>query len=183
MSFLEIFVMTGYIILSLFIWIFTLGIILATIGKLDREMKSKNLIYVLYFVLTVGVAKAQSPFEEEITLPTYDESNSEMMIIDEMSDWSHINDADKKYFFVKPGDYSGGKWPVYLRKSGTADSKRYIVLYNGNNTHPGKLDRSELAKVDFIFDNTDYWVVDRMAYWDEPDAYNPIQIKNSDNNP
>ena len=145
-------------------------------------MKSKNLIYVLYFVLTIGVAKAQSPFEEEITLPTYDESNSEMMIIDEMSDWSHINDADKKYFFVKPGDYSGGKWPVYLRKSGTADSKRYIVLYNGNNTHPGKLDRSELAKVDFIFDNTDYWVVDRMAYWDEPDAYNPIQIKNSDNN-
>ena len=36
MSFLEIFVMTGYIILSLFIWIFTLGIILATIGKLFK---------------------------------------------------------------------------------------------------------------------------------------------------
>ncbi|MCF6356825.1 MAG: T9SS type A sorting domain-containing protein [Draconibacterium sp.] len=144
-------------------------------------MKNNYLTYVLYFVFTVGVAKAQSPYEEEITLPTYDESNSEMLIIRTNSDWSHINDADKRYFFVEPGDYSGVGF-VKLTASGTSDKKRYIVLHNGNNTHPGKLDRSELAKIGFVFDNADYWVIDRMAYWDEPKAYNPIQVKNSNYN-
>ena len=144
-------------------------------------MKINYLVYILCFELIIGIAKAQSPYEEKITLPTYDESNSEMMIISKNSDWSHINDAGKKYFFVEPGDYSGAGF-VKLTASGTADSKRYIVLHNGNNTHPGKLDRSELAKVGFIFNNCDYWVIDRMAYWDSHAVYNPIQIKNSDNN-
>jgi len=36
MNFLEIFMMTGYVILSLLIWVFTLGIILAIIEKLFK---------------------------------------------------------------------------------------------------------------------------------------------------
>jgi len=122
-----------------------------------------------------------SPYLEKITLPQCDTTNPEVQIISSNADWSHINDIDKTIFCVKPGDYSS-LGNIKLTTSGTKNKKRYIVLDNGNNIHPGKLNKSELAKVGFILQDTNYWVIDRMAYWENPSTLNPIQIKNSDYN-
>jgi len=122
-----------------------------------------------------------SPYLEKITLTQCDTTNPEVQIISSNADWSHINDIDKTIFCVKPGDYSS-LGNIKLTTSGTKDKKRYIVLDNGNNIHTGKLNKSELAKVGFVLEDTNYWVIDRMAYWESPSTLNPIQIKNSDYN-
>ena len=130
---------------------------------------------------------SQSPYEESVTIPPYDSANAEMFLITNNTDWTHINDDTIKYFFVAPGDYSNAGLPsndykIVLNSSGTANSKRYISLYNGNNTHPGKLNQSQLAKVGFILQNANYWVIDRMSYWERADGMIPIKIDNSSNN-
>jgi len=122
-----------------------------------------------------------SPYLETITLPQCDTTNPEVQIISSNADWSHINDLDKTIFCVKPGDYSD-LGNIKLTTSGTKDKERYIVLDNGNNIHPGKLNKSELAKVGFILQDTNYWIIDRMAYWESLNTLNPIQIRNSDYN-
>ena len=150
----------------------------------------KRKIITVILILISSISNAQSSYEKAISLPTYDANNSEMLLIDSNADWSHINDPDKKYFFVTPRDYSSMGNTNYtdfygrieIKASGTATDKRYIILYNGNNTHPGKLNWSKLAKVGFVLQDANYWVIDRMAYWNEPKAINPILIKNSDNN-
>jgi len=122
-----------------------------------------------------------SPYLEKITLPQCDSSNPEVQIINTNADWKYINDVDKRIFCVKPGDYSSiGN--IKLTTSGTKNKKRYIILDNGNNIHPGKLDKKDLAKVGFILQDTNYWIIDRMAYWESPTTSNPIKIINSDNN-
>jgi len=130
--------------------------------------------------------QALTQYEEAVTLPRYDANNSEMMLITSDADWASINNPNINYFFVNPGDYSNsGAEPngrITLTASGTKDKKRYIILHNGNNTHAGKLDRNQLAKVGFILQGANHWVIDRMAYWDSPTVVNPILVKESSNN-
>ena len=121
-----------------------------------------------------------SPYLEPVTLPSCDATNSEVQFIKTMSDWSHINDTDKSIFCVSPGDYS--EKTITLTTSGTKDKKRYIVLNNGNDIHPGKLEKNNLAKVGFILKDTNYWVIDRMSYWDSYNTISPLKIVNSDYN-
>jgi len=152
----------------------------------------KNIITTtaLLFFLSTRIIIAQSIYEENVILPTYNANNSEMFLINSNADWSHINDTDKKYFFIAPGDYSSMGNTSYtdfygrivITTTGTATNKRYIILHNGNDTHTGKLSRNQLAKVGFVLQNANYWVIDRMAYWESPEALSPIEIKNSDHN-
>ena len=121
-----------------------------------------------------------SPYLEPINLPTCNANDPDVQFIKTMSDWSHINDAGKSIFCVSPGDYS--EKTITLTTSGTKDKKRYIILYNGNDIHPGKLDKKNLAKVSFIIKDTNYWTIDRMAYWESPTTLIPIKIINSSNN-
>ncbi len=128
---------------------------------------------------------SDSIYEKKIVLPVYDRNNPEMYLIKNNQDWKKINDHRIRFFFVTPGNYShagnsGGR--VILKTSGSASKKRYILLHNGNNTHPGKLSKNRLAKVGFLLKNTSNWVIDRMAYWESPGILNPIVLENSDNN-
>jgi len=150
----------------------------------------KKIILLVYILFIIVPFYAQSIYEENVILPVYDANNSEMFLISSDADWSHINDTDKKYFFVIPGDYShigntdytGLYGRIVITASGTATDKRYIILHNGNNMHPGKLNYNQLAKVGFVFQDANYWVIDRMSYWESATVLNPIQIKNSDHN-
>ena len=129
---------------------------------------------------TDGVDGYVSPYLEPVNLPTCDATNPEVQFINTVSDWSHINDLDKTIFCVSPGDYS--EETITLTTSGTKDKRRYIVLNNGNDIHPGKLNKEELAKIGLILQDTNYWIIDRMAYWESYSTQNPIKIINSDNN-
>ncbi len=148
-------------------------------------MKYTLTLWAAFNVLVVS--HAQSQYEEPVNIPPYDAANPAMFLIAADSDWNHINDTAIQYFYVLPGDYShagaaSNDYKIVLTASGTANQRRYISLHNGNNTHPGKLDTSRLAKVGFILQNADYWVIDRMAYWERYDGMIPITLENSSHN-
>ncbi len=147
----------------------------------------KSLLTKVVFVLAISAFYAQSTYEEPVNIPPYDPNNPDMMLIQSNADWSHINDANIHYFYVAPGDYSRAglsddDYRVLITQSGTPAQKRYIALYNGNNLHPGKLDRSQLAKVGFTLRNADYWVIDRMAYWERTDGLIAIVFEGASHN-
>jgi len=145
-------------------------------------------LFILLLVFNFStVCHSQSQYEEPVNIPPYDSLNSEMYLISTDSDWAYINDTTIRYFYVLPGDYSNAGLAindhrVVLSSSGTINKKRYISLYNGNNTHPGKLNYNQLAKVGFILQNANWWVIDRMAYWERYDGLVPIKVENSSNN-
>lgn len=106
------------------------------------------------------VAVYESVYTVDVTIPDYNPGNSEHFLISSVSDWSHINDADKRFFYVMP---HVGYDTVTITACGTASEKRYITLHNGNDTHPAKLSVAGQANVRLIFDNARYWVADRMS--------------------
>ncbi|MEN8228219.1 MAG: T9SS type A sorting domain-containing protein [Bacteroidota bacterium] len=128
-------------------------------------MKKTFLTLVTILILLVSITNAQSVYEEPVSIPQYDSTNPAMMLIDDFGDWTHINDASIRYFYVAPGNYyMAGR--VVITSSGTSTNKRYISLYNGNDLHPGKLPEDEVATVRLIFQEARHWVVDRMSYLD-----------------
>ena len=138
---------------------------------------SLRILLVMFMTTSYSLlTTAQSPYTIEVNIPPYDSTDSEHFLIKSKADWSHINDADKRFFYVKPNaDYG----VVTIRADGTADSKRYISLYNGNDLHPAMLDRSEQANVGFVFDKANYWIVDRMSRLDcGAGGHYCIEIKN-----
>ena len=135
--------------------------------------------------LEASATSSDSAYEKKLTFPVYNSSNPEMTLIKNNRDWKKINDPRIRYFFVAPGDYSkagSSAGRVILKTRGTSAKKRYILLHNGNNTHPGKLSKSRLAKVGFVLKNTNHWVIDRMSFWESPSTLNPVLLENSDNN-
>lgn len=119
---------------------------------------------------------------QNLILPSCDSSNPEVQIINENIDWEHINDSDKTIFCVSPGDYSDIS-PISIDINGTSTKLRYILLNNGNNEHPVNLDYTDLAKSRLEFHSSDYWVVDRLAYWEDENPHNKmIVLENSSHN-
>ncbi len=110
------------------------------------------------------VPVASNPYLEPVNLPKCDDGNPEVQFIRSNDDWSTIN-SSKRIFCVSPGDYSS-LGNIKLMVSGTAEKRRYIVLNNENDTHPGKLNKSELANFALSFGGAKYWVIDRMASFD-----------------
>lgn len=150
-------------------------------------MNSIKLLLTLFLVMNFGQSlKANqeryfSPYETFLTLPSCHDNNPEIQVIKSADDWLRINDLNKTIFCVKPADYSTlGR--VVLTASGTEDHKRYILLDNGNNTHPSQLSYATLAKVGFELRGANHWVIDRMGYWESKTAYIPTIVNNSDNN-
>jgi len=129
----------------------------------------------------ISKTETLSKYIQTIALPTCDQNNTDVFFINQDEDWLHINDIDKKIFCVTPGDYiNAGN--VQLTTSGSAKDKRYIILNNENNLHPGKLNQNEIARVQLSLKDTNYWVIDRMSYWESFNADNPIRLTNSDYN-
>ncbi len=123
-----------------------------------------------------------STYEEDVYIPVYDASNSEHLLVTVANgNFSQINNPAYKAFFVAPGDY--GNTRINLTADGTSQDKRYIVLHNGDNLHPGKLaNNAARAKVGFTLNNADYWVIDRMSFWDGAAGLRPIDMLGSSNN-
>jgi hypothetical protein len=117
----------------------------------------------LLIYLCIPDLNGQSAYEEEVVTPDYDPGDSTHFLISTTDDWAHINDSAIEYFFVEPHEDYG---TVVIHSGGTQESWKYICLYNGNNDHPAKLDRSEQANVKIVFDDAHYWVVDRMSTFD-----------------
>lgn len=127
---------------------------------------------------TTNLNRYVSPYLEPVNIPVCNAKNPEVQFISDKSELYHLNDPSKRIFCFKPGDY--GK--VWLTESGTKEKRRYIILDNGNNIHPGKLEKNQLAKLVISMKNVNYWTIDRMAFWDSKDTTNPIKIDNSDHN-
>jgi len=84
-------------------------------------------------------------------LPIYDTSNSAMALIKNLEDWEQVNDEDKSYFFVSPGDYTA-LGEIVLTQSGSTSGPRWIIYYNpalGQNpmTHPVSLANTDRAAI------------------------------------
>lgn len=140
---------------------------------------------------TTTTPVASYPYEQDygeyavksITLPTCDASNAKVQFIETLADWGTINSSTKSIFCVKPGYYQNSNGAaIQITASGTADNPRYIILDNGNDTHPASLSESALANVDIEFNNANYWVVDRMASIGTQNVYDaPLLFKNATN--
>ncbi len=120
------------------------------------------------YVQPTSDSSTSSKYLEPITLPACDANNPEVQFIKSNADWSTINSNNKRIFCVSPGDYTALN-NINLNASGTADKKRYIILNNGNDTHPGKLNKSQLANYALQFNSgASYWIVDRFSSFDKP---------------
>ncbi len=99
---------------------------------------------------------------KEINLPLCDENDPRVLFIKTIQDWENIDDSSKTIFCVKPGNYQS-KTIRIKNISGTKNSPKYIILDNDNNSHPTQLDTNQLANVNLRFENSNYWIIDRMA--------------------
>lgn len=125
--------------------------------------------------------EATSSYLKSVDLPVCDASNPEVHFIQNTADWSTINSSSKRIFCVSPGDYRALN-NIKLTASGTAEKKRYIILNNGNNIHPAKLDQNELANFALQFSEASYWIIDRAASIDHNLPYSFQLRANSTNN-
>ena len=105
--------------------------------------------------------EVDNPYLEPVNLPKCDANNPEVQFIRNTTDWSKIN-SSKRIFCVSPGDYRSLK-NIPLTVSGTAAKRRYIVLNNSNDLHPGQLDKIQLANYALSV-RASYWTIDRLAY-------------------
>jgi len=116
--------------------------------------------------ITNDIAHSEkNPYLEPVNLPKCDASNPEVQFIKTKEDWKTINSPEKRIFCVSPGDYTKLR-NIKLTTSGTAERRRYIILNNGNDLHPGKLDKSQLANFALELKGASYWVIDRAASFD-----------------
>ena len=120
---------------------------------------------------------------EEFEIPECLDSNPKVQFIKTDDDWNMISAKRKTIFCVKPGAYHG---EIYVKRKGTKENPLYLLLDNGNDDHPVKLDKSLLANVSLRFEDSDYWIVDRMANIDTfgeiDDSIVPMVFINSSNN-
>jgi len=117
----------------------------------------------------------------QLNLPDYDSNNPEMMLIESNSDWNHINDSNKRFFFVTPGSY---RLFIKFTSSGTKESPRYLIYYDPSNpndeTHPANMSASKRASIKcFAFIGARYWIVDRLSVLDSGNERNSISGKDS----
>jgi len=118
--------------------------------------------------------KILSLYEIKLQLPSCDESNPQVQIINSTDDFFRFNNSlDKTIFCVRPGNYQN--ITLDINRAGSADSPLYILLDNNNDTHPGILYHQapdnylqQLANIRIILRGASYWVIDRMALIDAP---------------
>lgn len=119
-----------------------------------------RLFFPLFLLLVTFQVKGQSVYTQAVFIPNYDAANSEHFLIRTTADWSHINDSDKRCFYVKP---EAGCATTIITADGRAEAPRSISLHNRNDTHPAQLTENEQANVRLVFNDAHYWVVDRMS--------------------
>ena len=123
----------------------------------------------------------ESPCEPEhcssyfvpVEIPRYDPNDPTHFLISSPEDWDHIDDPDKRVFFVQPNTETAA---VTITSSGTADAPRILALYRDDDEHPGKLAPEDQAKVALVFQGASHWVVDRLSSIDDGDHSNAVRV-------
>lgn len=127
-------------------------------------------IHLMLMVSGMGTLLAESPskYLVPVGIPDYDSTNPRHFLITPSNNgWSRINNASYRYFYVEPGNYQSlGR--ITITQSGSQNKPRYVSLHNGNDIHPGKLPKSQQARVLMDFDGVSHWVVDRLSTIDRP---------------
>jgi len=145
-------------------------------------MKKTILIYFLFCTLLFALFRQETfSYEEKINVPVCERSNPYIFFIESAADWKMINDVDKKVFCIKAGDYSR-LGHVVLETNGSKEVKRYIILDDSSSKHPAQLEDRLLAKVGLKFNNSHFWVIDRISYGESNNTFIPFVLHNSDNN-
>ncbi|MBW2530190.1 MAG: hypothetical protein JRI55_01845 [Deltaproteobacteria bacterium] len=103
-----------------------------------------------------------------VEVPPYDSGNAEHFLIQTVEDWDHIDDPDKRVFYVAAHDDYG---TVTITASGTATEPRYLALYDDTGQHPAQLPTEQQANVRLIFDGVSHWVVHRLSGIGYSDQY------------
>lgn len=119
---------------------------------------------ILVFLMAIAV-HGQS-YEVSLSVPQYDQSDPSMVLIETNEDWNMINDTDKTYFFVTPGDYTA-LGEIEITTPGTAETPRWLVYYNPENpadlvTHPVDMSLELRAEFERIGLSGSHWIVDRL---------------------
>lgn len=108
-----------------------------------------------------------NPYVVDISVPVYNSGNPEHFVIRQSSDFSHINDAGKRVFFIEPGTYLRSVQRIRLAASGSAGSERYLVWRDPNNptdnSHPVNMVPAMQAVVDQLEIAGSHWIIDRVV--------------------
>ncbi|MEQ9303974.1 MAG: hypothetical protein RJQ14_08665, partial [Marinoscillum sp.] len=146
-------------------------------------MMNKYLLAWLTAVASIAMSYAQS-YEESLTIPVYNASNSEMGMITSPANFSSvINTSGKRIFFIQPGDYSS-LGTVTIDEDGTSSNPRWLIYYDPNNptdytTHPVDMDPSDYVTFGRMNLEGEYWRLDRIrSIGDEPTRNPNISMLN-----
>ncbi|MEO9476205.1 MAG: Ig-like domain-containing protein [Cyclobacteriaceae bacterium] len=139
-------------------------------------MKNRFL-FLFFWILMVMTSHSQGSYEVPIEIPTYDSHDPTMMLIDSDEDWGAINDEDKRYFFVAPGDYTG-LGEIEITTSGTTENHRWLVYFDQENpsdisTHPVDMSADKRAEFERMGIEGSYWIIDRLYGTATEDSKNP----------
>ncbi|REE00093.1 Ig-like domain-containing protein [Marinoscillum furvescens] len=126
----------------------------------------KNWYSIVTLLVIALSAHGQNPYEYLCDIPQYDPSDTTMVLIQSNEDWSTINDENKSYFFVAPGDYTA-LGMIKITTSGSASNPKWLVYYNPENpsdttTHPVAMEREKRAEFERIKIDGSHWIVDRL---------------------
>ncbi|MCD6499319.1 MAG: hypothetical protein J7M25_13585 [Deltaproteobacteria bacterium] len=114
-----------------------------------------------------------SSYLVDVHIPPYDSNDPQHVLISTEEDWSHINDPDKRVFFVQPNTVTAD---VTITASGSESSPRILALYRDDDTHPGKLSPEEQAKVHLVFSGASHWIVDRLSSLNDTEQNNAVRV-------
>lgn len=159
-------------------------------SRSTRVASTLSLATIVIFTLLVGPSLAEgADYTLPVELPTCDESEDDVEIIRDDSDWQSVNDDQIRVFCVTPGDYSG-VGVVELTESGSENQRRYLRYWNpsapNRTTHPVDTQESNRAIVrGFDLDGASYWTIHGITSRAGSDRQNPtnknVHIQNNSN--
>ncbi|MEP0366885.1 MAG: hypothetical protein ABJN36_11295 [Cyclobacteriaceae bacterium] len=96
-------------------------------------------------------------------VPDYNPNNQEMALISKADDWKKVNDSDKRFFFVAPGDYTALE-EIVVTSSGSVSEPKWLVYYDPKSgvalpVHPVDLEVDERVRVRQLTVEGSYWKI------------------------
>lgn len=105
-----------------------------------------------------------SSYQKDIgVMPLYDSSNSDHQLISSPAQLGLLNTSSAHYFYLIPGVNYKANGRFTITTSGSATSRKYILLNDGLTTHPAKLVESAQANIEIYFNGASYWTLHRLS--------------------
>ncbi|MBW2528115.1 MAG: hypothetical protein JRI23_28295 [Deltaproteobacteria bacterium] len=107
-------------------------------------------------------------FELPVSLPACDTSQSDVVLIEEESDFERINEEGVRVFCVTPGDYRG-LGSIRLARNGTPEQPRVLRYYDpddpADRRHPVDQAEAERALLGSMrLTGAQHWIVDGLTF-------------------